>query len=88
MAGTGPWLVGTLSDAFEPLAEPVRPDNVESGGAAGVRSPIGLQRALMATQLINLWAAVHFCFAARCLREEAKEEEREQGRGGAPTLLR
>ena len=30
-----------------------------------------MQRALMATQLINLWAAAHFCLAARCLREEA-----------------
>lgn len=79
MAGTGPWLVGTLSDAFEPAAEG-SPDHVESGGGSATPSSVGLQRALMATQLINLWAAVHFCFAARCLREEAKAEEREQGR--------
>jgi len=80
VAGTGPWLVGTLSDVLEPATYSSPSGYVESGGEARIPSVIGLQRALMATQLINLWAAVHFCLAARCLREEAATEEREQGR--------
>jgi hypothetical protein len=61
-----------------------------SGQTSGKRSTkdaflqvVGLQRALMATQLINLWAAAHFCLAARCLREEAAAAAgggRERGR--------
>lgn len=76
VAGTGPWLVGTLSDVFEPTV---------AGNTAGYElgdvaaSFVGLQRALMATQLINLWAAAHFCVAARCLREEATAEHQEHG---------
>ena len=81
MAGTGPWLVGSLSDAFEPGTEGSR-GLVELGGEAKASSVVGLQRALMATQLINLWAAAHFCFAAQCLRKEAEApaEQREHGR--------
>ena len=79
VAGTGPWLVGTLSDVFEPtVAGDAR--GYESGGQVAAASFVGLQRALMATQLINLWAAAHFCIAARCLHEEATAEHQENGR--------
>jgi hypothetical protein len=80
VAGTGPWLVGSLSDAFEPSTEGSQDRVGESGGEAGTSSSVGLQRALMATQLINLWAAAQFCLAARCLREEALAGDREHGR--------
>ena len=64
VAGLGPWLVGRLSDAFG-----------EEGGAgsaaAGGDVSGGLQSALTVTQLINLWAALHFVLAARALRAEA-----------------
>lgn len=78
MAGTGPWLVGALSDVFEPTVE-ADTAGYELDGDVAV-SFVGLQRALMATQLINLWAAAHFCIAARCLREEAITTHQEHGR--------
>ena len=67
VAGAGPWLVGMLSDALAP------------GGSMGLgvgadgeeEVAVGLRRALMAVQLLNLWAAMHFVLAARSLREEA-----------------
>ena len=67
VAGAGPWLVGVLSDSFAPDGSA----GFGPGAEGEEEIVVGLRRALMATQLLNLWAAGHFVLAARSLREEA-----------------
>jgi MFS family permease len=50
--GLGPWIVGMISDHFKPTIGDAR----------------GLQYGLVIVGVVNIWAAVHYFFAARTVR--------------------
>jgi hypothetical protein len=76
VAGLGPWLVGSLSDLMSDegganhLGKQQSDAATSESGVVKGASAVGLQRALMLMQLVNLWAALHFCLAACTVREE------------------
>lgn len=69
--GLGPTLAGFLSDLFA--------TSLAAGGAdAATASGQGLRYALCVMTLVNVWSAFHYLMAARSLRSDLDDVQREQ----------
>ena len=74
-SGAGPFLVGTLSDAFTRRAFGGDYHAVCRGAGAGTEAcrhaaATGLQWAFIITAFLYLWSAVHFALASRTIRRD------------------
>ncbi len=65
--GAGPWLTGVLSDVF-------RNGLIDSGTTETLASAEGLRYSLLVMTCVNVWSAIHYFLAARCLEAPSNEK--------------